>query len=231
MNDSKIQNRLTVLETIIEQGQQTFIEVGVALIEIREKRLYKENFATFEGYCQTRWGWTRQRAYQLIESANVVSEMSTIVDISPKVQNEGQARELAKIKNPQVRAQVWQKVNQMAQEVETVVTAKLVKDAVEVQKQIELQTSGNGFALPENFKTKAQVAKEFANEPDSRWLAVINNLEIHLTSIKKLGDAKLYAKDWSVKKQTYYFERIKEIRQQFQTVENQLKELLNADTE
>ena len=42
--------RLQFLEAIIERGQQTFIEVGNALMEIRESRLYLENYPTFEDY-------------------------------------------------------------------------------------------------------------------------------------------------------------------------------------
>ncbi len=34
-----ITTRLAELETVIERGQQTFIEVGLALTEIRESRL------------------------------------------------------------------------------------------------------------------------------------------------------------------------------------------------
>jgi hypothetical protein len=67
-----------------------------------------------------------------MESSNAVSEMCAIAHISeplPTVQNEGQARELAKIKNPEVRAQVWRQLNEVAAEIEMIVTAKLVKEA------------------------------------------------------------------------------------------------------
>ena len=78
---------LAECEQVIERGLGTFLEVGGALLSIRDQRLYKEQHATFEDYCRTRWGFSRQRAHQLIAAA----EVSTIVD----VQNEGQARELA----------------------------------------------------------------------------------------------------------------------------------------
>jgi hypothetical protein len=103
----------------LERGQQTFVEVGEALMEIRESKLYKQDFTTFEDYCKTRWGWNRSYSYQLMASANAVSEMSAIADIAepfPKVQNEGQVRELTKIKNPEARVQVWQQVNELAAE-------------------------------------------------------------------------------------------------------------------
>ena len=38
-------------EVVIKQGLQTFIEVGQALMTIKEKRLYRISFKTFEDYC------------------------------------------------------------------------------------------------------------------------------------------------------------------------------------
>lgn len=40
--------RLKELESVIERGTKTFIEVGYALAEIRDQRLYRQTHATFE---------------------------------------------------------------------------------------------------------------------------------------------------------------------------------------
>lgn len=81
-------NRLEQLEAVIERGLATFVEVGEALLEIRDSRLYRETHATFDAYCQQRWGIHRSRGYQLMEAAKVVrllssadAGMSTAVDI------------------------------------------------------------------------------------------------------------------------------------------------------
>lgn len=60
-----------------------------------EAKLYRASHGTFEEYCRERWGMSRPRAYQLIESASTVS---TLVDkgIEPP-QSERQARPLAKL--------------------------------------------------------------------------------------------------------------------------------------
>ncbi len=79
------------LEAVIERGLTTFVEVGNALMRIRDERLYRENHRTFDQYCRERWGWSRQRSHQLIGAARV----STIVDSPPA--NEAQARELARL--------------------------------------------------------------------------------------------------------------------------------------
>ena len=44
-------------EQVIEKGLKTFVDVGNALLAIRDKRLYRQGFGTFEDYCKDRWGW------------------------------------------------------------------------------------------------------------------------------------------------------------------------------
>lgn len=61
--------RLNELELIIEEGQEAWLSVGIALTEIRDKKLYRAEFATFKEYCQSTWHWTDKRAYQLIDAA------------------------------------------------------------------------------------------------------------------------------------------------------------------
>lgn len=86
-------DRLAECEATIERGFQTFAEVGTALLEIRDARLYRSEFGTFEDYCRERWNFTGRRAHQLIASAEVVRELETgtIVHLPT---TESQAREL-----------------------------------------------------------------------------------------------------------------------------------------
>jgi hypothetical protein len=81
--------RLTKLETKIRAGLKTFVEVGNALLEIRNSKLYRLDYATFEDYCRARWHISRPRAYQLIKAAETVGNLSTKVDI-PLANNESQ---------------------------------------------------------------------------------------------------------------------------------------------
>ena len=55
-------DRLAELEDVVGRGMRTFVEVGAALCEIRDQRLYRVMHATFEGYCRERWGFTASRA-------------------------------------------------------------------------------------------------------------------------------------------------------------------------
>lgn len=84
-------SRLAELEAVVERGMQTFVEVGSALMEIRDERLYRETHGTFERYLAERWGLSRAHGYRMIEAAHVAELVSPTGDIPP---NERQAREL-----------------------------------------------------------------------------------------------------------------------------------------
>jgi phage N-6-adenine-methyltransferase len=104
--DSFENQRLEVLEGIIERGRQTFIEVGEALLEIRDSRLYRAGHLTFEDYCRERWGFMRDTGDRLIAAAEVALAL-TPIGVSPT--NEAQARELAPLRgDPEAMREVWQ---------------------------------------------------------------------------------------------------------------------------
>lgn len=84
---------LEALEDVVQRGLATFIEVGKALAEIRDRRLYRQTHGTFEEYCHDKWLLSRTRAYRLIDAAAVAEAVSPIGDIEPPA-NEAQAREL-----------------------------------------------------------------------------------------------------------------------------------------
>jgi len=106
------QSALRDLEATIQRGLDTFVEVGNALMEIRDKRLYRAEFSSFETYCNTRWEFSKRRANQLIGAAQVIHALGTIVPTFP--QNESQARPLTKLP-PERRAEAWQKAVATAQ--------------------------------------------------------------------------------------------------------------------
>ena len=84
-------------ESIIEKGLQTFFEVGQALTQIRDQKLYRKDYSTFEDYCIKRWGFQRRKAYRLMEAAEVLKNVSHGTQIIFLPQNERQARELARL--------------------------------------------------------------------------------------------------------------------------------------
>jgi hypothetical protein len=93
-------------EEVIAQGIKTFVQVGQALLAIRDQRLYRQQYGTFEEYLRQRWDLGQSRAYPLMDAAGVVTNLkcSTIVELPT---NEAQARPLAALPAEQ-QAEAWQ---------------------------------------------------------------------------------------------------------------------------
>lgn len=94
--------RLAQLEETIERGLATFVEVGAALMEVRDSRLYRDGFTTFEDYCRERWQMARNYANKLIAASEAVANLGTTVPILPIT--ESQARPLTRLEPDQRRA-------------------------------------------------------------------------------------------------------------------------------
>lgn len=97
------------LEAVIKKGLRSFVEVGQALMDVRDKRLYRAQYPSFEAYCQDRWGIGARRSRQLISGSVVVFEMKdrnpgSVLPILPE--SEKQARPLAGL-SPGQREHVW----------------------------------------------------------------------------------------------------------------------------
>ncbi|MBU1695737.1 MAG: DNA methylase [Proteobacteria bacterium] len=98
-------DRLILLENLIAHNQCHFHEIGKALKEIRDKRLYKKTlFETFEAYTKARWDMGKSQAYRLINAYQVVHNLSPIGVILPC--NEFQVRPLMQLGSFEQR-KVW----------------------------------------------------------------------------------------------------------------------------
>jgi len=121
---------LASYETVIEQGLESFVEVGNALAAIRDGRLYRSEFSTFEAYCQDKWSLGKSHVYRLIDAADVAADFSPIGD---KPQSESQARPLKQVPKED-RATVWREAVDTAPKNDAgkpLVTAKHVQAAVD----------------------------------------------------------------------------------------------------
>ena len=98
-------DRLTHLEDLIARNQCYFHEIGKALTEIRDTRLYKLTlFETFEAYTGARWDMGKSQVYRLIDAYQVVNNLSPIGEILPA--NESQTRPLVHLNSMEQR-KVW----------------------------------------------------------------------------------------------------------------------------
>ena len=79
--------------------ERAFYEAGMALMELRDRRLYRSTHATFEEYCRDRFDYTRRRPYQLIEAAliydNLIKKCVKFLHILPT--KEGQVQPLSQL--------------------------------------------------------------------------------------------------------------------------------------
>jgi phage N-6-adenine-methyltransferase len=121
-----VTTELLECERVIEHGLNTFVEVGAALLKIRDNRLYKDNYPTFEDYCRERWGMDKRYANYQIAAAQVIGNLGTIVPTLPA--NEAQVRPLTNLP-PEQQVQVWQQVVDTAPAGK--ITAAFVQETVE----------------------------------------------------------------------------------------------------
>lgn len=145
--------RLHDLENTIAQGLKTFVEVGSALARIREERLYREGYATFEDYCRDKWQMSRPNAYELMQAAAVVGNLSGIPDIPDTPKNVAQVRPLASLE-PEKQREVW------TEAVETAPDGKVT--AGHVAETVKRMTSD---VEPVSEIEERQVLKTFAATP------------------------------------------------------------------
>jgi len=155
-------------EVVIKQGLQTFIEVGEALFIIRDKRLYRREFNTFEDYCTDKWGMVQQSATRLIRAYETVTNLQSEPMGSLLPESERQVRPLTSLE-PEIQKEVWKEVVKQSEETRQPITAAKVQSVVNdwnpVNKEIKEVKNEPMFAIstPEELLKKAkEVAKERA---------------------------------------------------------------------
>lgn len=109
--------------TLERKVERAFYEAGIALMQLRDKLLFRSTHKTFEEYCRDRFGFERRHSYRLIDAAIIVDNLSQMcpngtqnktklekehlnnLQILPT--NERQVRPLTKLEPDQQR-EVWQ---------------------------------------------------------------------------------------------------------------------------
>jgi hypothetical protein len=69
-------DKVQILEGIIERSGKSFVAVGKALLTIRDSRLYREQFQSFNEYCTALWGIGKSYAGYLISGSTVATNLS-----------------------------------------------------------------------------------------------------------------------------------------------------------
>ena len=84
--DLEESEKLRECEQTIDKGLRNFVDVGMALLEIQQHRLYRGTFPTFAQYCKERWGMSGRSGYRMIESAQIVGLLPVKAGDRPPVE-------------------------------------------------------------------------------------------------------------------------------------------------
>lgn len=154
--------RLHACEAIIHQGLQAFIEVGMALQEIRNGKLYRAGYKTFEAYCEDVFSIKRRNAYTLMAEVEVVQQLRLNAQadadntrvIPSTASHAGALAELDK----EDRQVVWNAVVAESELTRKPITAKKIREAAQ-----RLTGKSTASKLPAKVRTKSVVEGKDAN--------------------------------------------------------------------
>jgi len=136
---------LAACEANIEKGGRLIVQ---SLVKIRDERLYRAEYGTFEEYCEIRWGMSRTHAYRLLSHGRVLDHLTADADadLSPigDTLKESATREIANLA-PETQREVIREVKR--QEVKP--TAK----AVQAARKTVMEASGKQ-QIRDHFKDK-----------------------------------------------------------------------------
>ena len=183
------QSELARLCKVVDQGLSSFLAVGTALVEINEGRLYRQNHETFEAFVKERWGISRQRAYQLMEAAEVKDELTKIFDNPSEVDlftAESQLRELSRV-GTEALPDVVERVAERCRSEGIKPTAKVIRSVVD-----------EAIGKPEPQPAKPEPAREDSLEREQRHIDLARK---HLSGLRlalsNLGAVNRFDEYWA----------------------------------
>lgn len=162
--------RLLELESVIERGLPIYVEVGLALREIRDKKLYEPKYGqvSFDSYCQKRWGFHDSRARQLIGAAEVAETLKTVTVVT--LSTERIAREFVPLKHD--TEALKSAAEEMANHPNP--TAAVVKDIVRKTRAATKKPERKISDAEQNRRERERVAKENRRTRDKRIESIVN---------------------------------------------------------
>ncbi|HCS50105.1 hypothetical protein [Rubinisphaera sp.] len=134
---------LTECETIIVDGQKAFIRTCVAIVTIDKCDLFRPH-KSLHAYCAFRFDFSDTETGRYRNAGIVLLNLSGLsaeamlagkksaeghYNILPA--NEGQSREMAKLKDAELQNKVWGEVIALSKKMDGKITAKLIKEVIE----------------------------------------------------------------------------------------------------
>ncbi|MEL4897317.1 hypothetical protein P9B04_17985 [Crocosphaera sp. Alani8] len=167
LTDEEASDRLH-LERKVERS---FVEAGKALLELRQRKLFRSTHSTFDDYVRERFGMQRAHSYRLMDASLIVKNLeekclplgdipSNSIESSPMSPigrqilptNERQVRPLSKL-NPDEQAEVWNEaVSQVGGKVPPARVVKNIVDKIRERKPVPNPWRKNEVAqiIPKN---------------------------------------------------------------------------------
>jgi hypothetical protein len=182
------QDRLTHLESLIVRKQEHFCEIGRALKEIRDHRLYKlALFETFAAYTRARWDMGRSHAHRLIEAYGVIKNLSPIGDILPA--NESQVRPLVQLE-PFEQRNIWKRFLDSGIEITALNIKKFINTPGPNKKKTDLSNriSSEYMAIVRLMMEEVRVAQHDDWQQTSRQAALLWNRVVREKILSKEAD-------------------------------------------
>ncbi|GAB6191120.1 hypothetical protein [Desulfocastanea catecholica] len=166
------EKRLEQLENLVVENFKTFVQVGQALAEIKERKLYRMKALTFEKYCKELFDIAKSRVRELINATDVIENLrhgggfgddQLLLPL-----NERQVRPLIKLR-PEQQLAVWKAAvesaprgkvtsSHVANVVKSYLGEKIKKTVHQAQKEVSVSCSAEFSEAFEAFSK--QVLKE-----------------------------------------------------------------------
>ena len=185
------QTRLAKLEMIISSGIRSFTAVGEALLEIRDKRLYRP-LLTFDEYCQLRWQMSKSHANRNIDASRVAKILEPN-DIS--VLTESHARPLAPfLDNPGEVLAIYDEAAASAPEGR--VTAKLIKEVADAHRVTTARNSSPAHSGQSGEVIDGEVIEDSGSDLDEAPASFRSWLDLAIELINETNPETLKAPEW-----------------------------------
>jgi hypothetical protein len=151
------------LESVIEKGLQTFLDVGNALLSIRDQRLYRGTHTAFDAYCRERWNFSKTQANRFIAASEVAKNLAPI-GVTPR--SESQVRLLSSLP-AEKQVKVFERAAKTAGGAEKVTAQSIEKAAV----AMKLKTRSQASAASRDDKNvdRADVVAAFQEWAEANW--------------------------------------------------------------
>ena len=160
--------QLNRYEKTIAKGRDAMLKACKALKGIRDQRLYREKFDTFEDYCLKKWNLARSSAYQRLTLAQAHETLSATAD-KPVEVNERQARALGGLSDEDM-VRVWKQAVKASNTQNP--STKNIKAA---RKELNLAPVKSGASKPSPKSSgaadqdSAPTSSQGEFDPGSRW--------------------------------------------------------------